>query len=293
MLRVPGSRRTLLEVKSTGGNVHTLYSPLDALNLARRHPDREVVFFAIGFETTAPLTALSILQAQNAGLTNFSVLCAHVLIPPAIEALLRSPTVKIDALLAPGHVCTVTGAAPYRQIQTAFDLPIVVTGFEPADILHGIYRAVQLLRQRRSEVVIQYSRAVTLEGNVAAQQLIERVFSVTDRDWRGLGIIPGSGLSIRPAYAAYDATSRFAITLAPETSRNSYCARVLQGDIAPTACPIFNQDCTKDHPKGAPMVSSEGACAAYMQYAKSAKIRRVEADGSTTNEKGRRESTLQ
>jgi hydrogenase expression/formation protein HypD len=268
MLRVPGSTRTLLDVKAAGGDVRTLYSPLDALGIARQHPHKEVVLFAIGFETTAPLTALTILQAQEEQIENFSVLCAHVLIPPAIESLLQSSATRIDALLAPGHVCTVTGTAAYDRLQAAYDLPMAVTGFEPADILQGIKAAVQLLQNHQSKVVISYARSVTAEGNLPAQRLIERVFTVTDRDWRGLGGIPGSGLEIGADYATYDASRRFGLTLSPRPPETDHCALVLRGALAPTACPEFRRGCTPDHPKGAPMVSTEGACAAYTQHAR-------------------------
>lgn len=267
MMRVPGSGETLLETKSRGGNIEVVYSPLEALRLAGRHPERQVVFFAIGFETTAPLTALSIIQAQESRLKNFSVLCAHVLIPPAIATLLQAAQPGIDALLAPGHVGTVTGTAPYHQIQTDYHLPIIVTGFEPTDILLGVYQAVRLLKRQESDVVVQYSRAVTPQGNLAAQNLIQEVFAVTDREWRGLGVISASGLEIRSEYRDLDALRRFLITLTSDELPCNHCTYVLQGRLAPLDCPNIGQACTTEHPLGAPMVSTEGACASYLRFA--------------------------
>jgi hydrogenase expression/formation protein HypD len=269
MLRVPGSEGTLLDCKSAGADVRTLYSPLDALRLARSLPDKQVVFFSIGFETTAPLTALAVLQAAEANLPNFSVLCAHVTIPPAIFVILQSAEVQIDALLAPGHVCTVTGTQEYERLSLEFGVPIVVTGFEPADILQGVWSAVRCLEDARAGVIMQYSRAVTPEGNLQAQRLIQRVLTVTDREWRGLGVIPSSGLDLSPQFAGYDACRRFALRLESDSEPGGYCARVLQGNVAPCDCPKFLRECTAEHPLGAPMVSSEGACAAYMQYSRS------------------------
>lgn len=267
MLRVPGSVRDLFAVKAGGGDVRFVYSPLDALQLARANPARQVVFFAVGFETTAPTTALAAYQAQREGLTNFSLLVAHVRVPPAIEALLSAPQNRVQGFLAAGHVCTIMGCAEYSPIAARYQVPIVVTGFEPLDILEGIFLCVQQLEEGRAEVENQYTRSVRDEGNLLAQALMREVFRIVPRRWRGLGEIPDSGLSLSGAYAALDAEQRFDLT-APSAAESAECigGLVLQGVRRPTECPAFGTRCTPEKPLGAPMVSSEGACAAYYRY---------------------------
>ena len=267
MLRVPGSARDLLSVKAAGGDLRVVYSPLDAVKLAREHPTREVVFFAVGFETTAPANAMAVYQAHRMGLRNFSLLVAHVLIPPAMEAILAAPGNRVQGFLAPGHVCTVMGSPEYEAIAGRHRVPIVITGFEPLDILQGVFLCVKQLEEGRAEVENQYARSVRREGNREAQQLIREVFRVCPREWRGLGEIPGSGLTLQDQYAAYDAERRF--NLARTTGGESPECRsglVLQGAIKPQECPAFGTRCTPEHPLGAPMVSSEGSCAAYYRY---------------------------
>ncbi len=267
MLRVPGSRKSLLEVKAEGGDVRIVYSPLDAVALASRHPDRQVVFFAVGFETTAPANAMAVFQAARLGLANFSVLSAHVLVPPAIEAILSSPNCRVQGFLAAGHVCTVMGIEEYHPLAERFRVPIVVTGFEPLDILWGIEQCVEQLQSSRAEVRIQYSRAVQPRGNTTAQEQMRRVFRVVDRAWRGIGVIPRSGLALREEFAAYDAEQRFDVpATGPGESPECIAGEVLQGRKRPTECPAFGRLCTPENPLGAPMVSSEGACAAYYRY---------------------------
>lgn len=267
MLRVPGSRRDLLSVKAAGGDVRTVYSPLDALKVARENPERQVVFFAVGFETTAPGTAMAAFQARESGLANFSLLISHVRVPPAMEALLRAPDHRVQGFLAAGHVCTVMGTAEYEPIAAAYRIPIVVTGFEPTDILDGIYHCVKQLEEGRHEVENQYRRSVRLEGNRPAQELMARVFRVIDLPWRGLGVIPESGLGLAADYAALDAERRFTLTRppAPEPA-DCLSGLILQGVLKPDRCPAFGDRCTPEHPLGATMVSSEGACAAYYRY---------------------------
>lgn len=267
MLRVPGSRMDLLSVKARGGDVRIVYSPLDALKLAVQNPAKEVVFFGVGFETTAPATALAVYQAARQHLTNFSILVAHVLVPPAIEAVLSSADNRLHGFLAAGHVCAVMGCEEYYPIAAKYRVPIVVTGFEPLDILHGVLMCVTQLAQGRAEVENQYSRAVRREGNPAAQNLIREVFQVVPRKWRGMGPIPNSGLGLRDAYSAFDAEHKFDVTtLTVEESSECRSGEVLQGKIKPTECPAFGTRCTPEHPLGATMVSSEGACAAYYRY---------------------------
>ncbi len=271
MLRVPGRSGDLLAAKAAGADVRVVYSPLDALALARAHPDREIVFFAVGFETTAPATALAVHQAAREGLKNFSLLVAHVLVPPAIEAILSSEAVRVQAFLAAGHVCTVTGWEEYVPIARKYRVPIVVTGFEPLDILQGIHMAVLQLEAGRAEVENQYSRAVRREGNAAARRLIGEVFEVVPRKWRGVGEIPDSGLGLRDNYAAYDAERRFALEAhSCDESPECISGLVLQGVKKPPECPAFAVACTPEHPLGATMVSSEGACAAYYRYRRAA-----------------------
>jgi hydrogenase expression/formation protein HypD len=267
MLRVPGTGVDLLSVKAAGGDVRIVYSPLDAVALARRHPDRQVVFFAVGFETTAPANAMAAYQARRLGLGNFSLLVSHVLVPPAIEAILAAPTNRVQGFLAAGHVCTVMGFTEYEPIARRYRVPIVVTGFEPVDILQGLYMCLRQLEDGRAEVENQYSRVVTREGNEAARRVMREVFEVTDRKWRGIGVIPNSGFRLRAEYAGFDAERRFRLS-PPRAADSSRCIAglVLQGVRRPHECPAFASECTPDHPLGAPMVSSEGACAAYYQH---------------------------
>jgi hydrogenase expression/formation protein HypD len=267
MLRVPGSATDLLSVKAGGGDVRMVYSPLDALRIAEQNPAREVVFFAVGFETTAPATAMAAHQAAERGVKNFSLLVTHVLVPPAMEALLASPECRVRGFLAAGHVCTVMGCAEYAPIAAKFRVPIVVTGFEPLDILQGILMCVRQLEEGRAEVENQYVRVVRQGGNEHARELIRRVFEVVPRKWRGIGAIPASGLGLRRQYEALDAEKRFGLA-DHDTAEPADCLSglVLQGRIKPVECPAFGQRCTPEHPLGAPMVSSEGACAAYYQY---------------------------
>jgi hydrogenase expression/formation protein HypD len=267
MLRVPGSEADLLSVKAQGGDVRIVYSPLDAVKLAQRHPDRQVVFFAVGFETTAPGNAMAVWQAKQLGLTNFSILSSHVLVPPAIEAILSSPGNKVQGFLAAGHVCTVMGYHEYEPIAEKYRVPIVVTGFEPLDLLQGIFLALQALEEGRWEVENQYTRSVTREGNVPAQQLTAQVFFACDRQWRGIGLIPRSGYCLRPEFSAFDAEQRFDVgSLTAQESSLCIAGQILQGLKKPHQCTAFGTLCTPENPLGAPMVSSEGACAAYYRY---------------------------
>ncbi|MEW6092895.1 MAG: hydrogenase formation protein HypD [Chloroflexota bacterium] len=268
MLRVPGSSRDLFAVKAAGGDVRIVYSPLDALDIARKNPQKTVVFFAIGFETTAPANAMSVLQAQAQGLTNFAVLVSHVTVPAAITALLDSPDVQVDGFLAAGHVCTVMGYWEYEPLVAKYKVPIVVTGFEPIDLLHGILECVRELEAGSFQVRNAYTRSVTREGNQPAQAVIQKVFEMTDRAWRGIGVIPRSGYRLRDEFAAFDAERRFPDVQAIETHESPLCISglVLQGRKKPSDCPAFGKECTPQTPLGATMVSSEGACAAYYRY---------------------------
>ncbi len=267
MLRVPGSKDDLLSVKARGGDVRMVYSPLDAVKLAQKNPERQVVFFAVGFETTAPANAMAVWQARQLGLKNFSILCSHVLVPPAMEAILGSPHNMIQGFLAAGHVCTVMGYWEYEPIVAKYRVPIVVTGFEPLDLLQGIYMAVNALEQGRVQVENQYVRSVRRDGNVPAQKLMRQVFEVTDRKWRGIGAIPQSGYRLRPEFSAFDAEQRFDVAaLAAQESPLCIAGEILQGLKKPHQCTAFGKQCTPEHPLGAPMVSSEGACAAYYSY---------------------------
>lgn len=267
MLRVPGSSTDLLSVKAAGGDVRMVYSPLDAVKIAEQCPGKEVVFFGVGFETTAPATAMAVYQASQKGLKNFSLLVSHVLVPPALEAILGSPHCRVQGFLAAGHVCTVMGLEEYAPLAAKYRVPIVVTGFEPVDILQGVYLCVEQLEQGRAEVQNQYSRSVRAQGNVPAQQLIRRVFQVISRAWRGLGEIPRSGLGLSSEFADFDAERRFGVAEVRVTEP-SECKSglVLQGRLKPHECPAFGNRCTPEHPLGATMVSSEGACAAYYRY---------------------------
>ncbi len=267
MLRVPGSTQSLLTVKSQGADVRIVYSPMDALELALRHPDREVVFFGVGFETTAPATAMAVYEARRRGLANFSLLVSHVLVPPAIEAILASPSCRVDAFLAAGHVCTVMGIEEYRPLAERYRVPIVATGFEPLDLLQGIHMCVKQLEEGRAEVENQYARSVRLAGNEPAQQRIREVFEVVPRKWRGIGAIAASGLGLRAEYAAYDAERRFEVgDVGGPESAECRAGEVLQGLLKPPQCPAFGARCTPESPLGATMVSSEGACAAYYRF---------------------------
>jgi hydrogenase expression/formation protein HypD len=267
MLRVPGSETDLLSIKAQGGDVRIVYSPLDAVELARRHPDREVVFFAVGFETTAPGNAMAVWQARQQGLSNFSILCSHVLVPPAMEAILGAPDNWVQGFLAAGHVCTVMGYREYEPIAEKYETPIVVTGFEPLDLLQGIYMVVQALEEGRIGVENQYARAVTRDGNVAAQRLVMQVFEVADRTWRGIGTIPMSGYRLRPEFASFDAERRFGVgDVRAQESPLCIAGEILRGQMKPHQCSAFGTLCTPQHPLGAPMVSAEGACAAYFTY---------------------------
>ncbi|AFM16887.1 hydrogenase expression/formation protein HypD [Mycolicibacterium chubuense NBB4] len=267
MLRVPGSEKDLFRVKSEGGDVRVVYSPLDALTIARDNPDKEVVFFGIGFETTAPANAMTVYQAKRLGIENFSLLVSHVLVPPAISAIMESPTCRVQAFLAAGHVCSVMGTDEYPPLCDKYGIPIVVTGFEPLDILEGIRRTVVQLESGRHELENAYPRAVQAAGNPAAKQMLTDVFEVTDRSWRGIGVIPGSGWRLSPAYRDYDAEHRFAVTdIHTEESAVCRSGEVLQGLIKPHECAAFGTVCTPRNPLGATMVSSEGACAAYYLY---------------------------
>jgi hydrogenase expression/formation protein HypD len=267
MLRVPGSSTDLLSVKAGGGDVRIIYSPLDAVKLAEQNPAKEVVFFGVGFETTAPATAMAVFQAAQKGLKNFSLLISHVLVPPAIEALMSSPNCRVQAFLAAGHVCTVMGYEEYFPLAKKYRVPIVVTGFEPLDILHGVLMTVQQLESGRAEVENQYARSVRREGNQPAQALIEKVFQVVPRKWRGIGEIPHSGLGLSDGYAAFDAAKKFKLT-DHRVAEPAECIAglILQGLKKPHECPVFGTRCTPEHPFGATMVSSEGACAAYHHY---------------------------
>jgi hydrogenase expression/formation protein HypD len=271
MLRVPGSSSDLLSARARGADVRMVYSPLDALALAQKYPDREVVFFAVGFETTAPGNAMAVWQARQLGLRNFSILCAHVLVPPAMRAILASSDNRIQAFLAAGHVCTVMGTREYEPIAEQYRVPIVATGFEPLDLLQGLYMALRALEEGRWGVEIQYTRSVTRDGNVAAQQLMHQVFEVCDRQWRGIGLIPASGYQLRPSWAEFDAERRFDLsTVSAQEPSICIAGQILQGLKKPPQCPAFGTQCTPEHPLGAPMVSSEGACAAYYQYSQHA-----------------------
>jgi hydrogenase expression/formation protein HypD len=267
MLRVPGSQRDLLAVKSAGGDVRIVYSPMDAVTLARNHPQRQIVFFAIGFETTAPANVMAVLQAERLGLENFSALVSHVLVPPAICAVLDSPQNIVQGFLAAGHVCAVMGVEEYRPIADRYRTPIVVTGFEPLDILQGVHACVRQLEAGRAEVENQYSRVVRDEGNPAALLQIRKAFRTVPRKWRGIGEIPNSGWALREEYARFDADRRFAVQgIVADEPAACIAGAVLQGHKKPFDCPAFGVQCTPDNPLGAPMVSAEGACAAYYRY---------------------------
>jgi hydrogenase expression/formation protein HypD len=273
MLRVPGSTGDLLGVKSEGGDVRVVYSPLDAVRLAEQHPDREVVFFAVGFETTAPAHALAVEQARRLGLANFSLLVSHVLVPPAMEAILRSRQCRVQAFLAAGHVCTVMGTEEYQPLVERYQVPVVVTGFEPVDLLEGLRRAVVQLEAGIAHVDNAYERAVMAGGNPAARALLAQMFEVCDRNWRGIGTIPNSGWRLNEQYSRFDAEDRFDVGhLTAVESPRCRSGEVLQGLIAPTECEAFGVDCTPRSPLGATMVSDEGTCAAYFAHRRQAAV---------------------
>ncbi|MEP7287827.1 MAG: hydrogenase formation protein HypD [Chloroflexota bacterium] len=267
MLRVPGTGRDLLACKAAGADVRMVYSPLDALKIAQANPDKQVVFFAVGFETTAPANAMTVYLAHQQGVKNFSMLVSHVLVPPAIEAILSSPRNRVQGFLAAGHVCVVVGYAEYEPLAQKYNIPFVVTGFEPVDILQGIYMTVKQLEEGRAEVENQYARAVRRTGNAQAQRTMREVFTVVHRKWRGIGEIPQSGLALREPFDDYDAERRFGVAeYHAEESTECISGLILQGEKKPHECPAFGTRCTPEQPLGATMVSSEGACAAYYRY---------------------------
>ncbi len=268
MLRVPGSRGSMLEAKARGAQVRTVYSPLDAVDLAKKNPKQKIVFFAVGFETTAPATALAVKQAANDGVDNFSLLVAHVRVQPAMEALLESPHNRVQAFLAAGHVCAVMGCASYESLVQKYQVPIVVTGFEPLDLLEGILMCVEQLEKGEARVEIAYARSVRSEGNLSAQRIVDEVYEVCDRPWRGFGVVAKGGLQLRGEWHKFDAQRRYMSchTLPVIEPRECRSADVLAGRIKPLECEAFGRECTPDAPLGAPMVSSEGACAAYFRY---------------------------
>ncbi len=269
MLRVPGSHESLLNIRAQGGRVKIVYSPLDAVQLAQNNPNEQVVFFAVGFETTAPATALAVLQAKRLKLTNFSLLVSHVRVLPAMEALMISPEHRIEGFLAAGHVCTITGYTNYDAFVDRFRIPVVITGFEPLDLLHGILEALRQLEGGRPAVANCYARSARRVGNSDAQEIMKQVYEVADCDWRGFGNIKGGGLRLRDDFAAFDAKLRFGLSddrLHRHTPELCLSAEVMSGRLKPPQCPFFGKQCTPDTPLGAPMVSSEGACSAYMRY---------------------------
>lgn len=281
MVRVPGTETNLLTAKARGADLRLVYSPLDALQIAVANPDRQVVFFAVGFETTAPATAMAIHQARQLGVRNFSMLVAHVLVPPAMEAILGSPSCSIQGFLAAGHVCTIMGVEQYPPIARRFGVPIVVTGFEPLDILQGLEMCIRQLEGRRAEVENQYSRAVRPSGNQTAREIIAEVFQIVPRHWRGVGEVANSGLGLTPAYAEFDAELRFGKSHSvPDLETECISGEVLQGIAKPMDCPNFGTRCTPNRPLGAPMVSSEGACAAYFKHRKGVECSKTPTDNT-------------
>jgi len=288
MLRVPGTDADLFQIKGRGGDVRVVYSPLDAVDVAVKNPDKQVVFFGVGFETTAPANAMSVHVAKRRGLKNFSLLVSHVLVPPAMEAILNSPGNLVQGFLAAGHVCSVMGYWEYPALAEKYRVPIVVTGFEPLDLLDGIRRAVVQLEAGKYEVENAYGRVVTFDGNQAAQKLLAEVFEVTDRAWRGIGVIPKSGWKLSEAYREFDAEERFHIT-GIHTQESALCrsGEVLRGAIKPAECGAFGKECTPRHPLGATMVSSEGACAAYFNYGRFLSAEELASAGSALTGVGR------
>ncbi len=269
MLRVPGTHGDLLTLKAKGADVRIVHSPLESVSIAEDHPGKEVVFFAVGFETTAPPNAMAVYQAKKRGLKNFSLLTSHVLVPPALEFLLQAGDNEVQGFLAAGHVCTVTGYSQYHSLSRAHQVPIVVTGFEPLDILQGLYFCIEMLEKGEPAVVNQYTRCVKELGNAAAQAILEEVFQVVERPWRGIGNIPGSGLGLQESYADFEAALRFPMKETAEPLDNGCISGlIMQGKKKPCECPLFGRQCTPETPFGAPMVSNEGACAAYFHYSK-------------------------
>lgn len=267
MLRVPGSSHDLFSIRAAGGNVRAVYSPLDAVQIAVDNPDKEVVFFAIGFETTAPANAMSVIKAKSLGLKNFSILVSQVRVPPAIESILSSPQNRVQGFLAAGHVCAIMGFWEYLPIAEKYKIPIVVSGFEPVDLLHGLLKCIEMLENQQSGVFNAYERTVSQEGNLAAQKIINQVFISTDRGWRGIGIIPQSGLSLKPEYDQFNAESKFTVdNIQTHESEICIAGQILLGNKKPVDCPAFGSICTPTNPLGAPMVSNEGACSAYYRY---------------------------
>jgi hydrogenase expression/formation protein HypD len=286
MLRVPGSNcgaaSDLFSVKAAGGDVRIVYSPIDAVEIAQQNPNKQVVFFAVGFETTAPANAMSVYGAKQSGVTNYSVLVSHVLVPPAMEAILSSPANRVQGFLAAGHVCTVMGYTEYAPIAAKYRVPIVVTGFEPLDLLQGVYMCVLQLEQGRFEVENQYACSVRREGNRHAQELVAKVFRVVDRKWRGIGGIPRSGLGLADEYAEFDAENRFGLgDYSAQEDPECISGLIMQGAKKPEECSAYGKRCTPDHPLGAPMVSSEGACAAYYRYRRLRTADLVQAGGGS------------
>ena len=268
MIRVPGSKKSILEAKAQGADIRILYSPLEAVNIAKENPDKEVVFFAVGFETTAPANALSVLHAHKLGLKNYSILASHVLVPPAIEAIMSDEETLIDGFLAAGHVCTIMGTEEYYPIAEKYNIPLVVTGFEPLDILQGILMVVKQLESGRAEVENQYARVVKEEGNLKAKEVISKVFKVQDQMWRGIDVIPNSGWGISDEFAAFDAEKKYPLEIIQaEENKECIAGAIMKGIKKPNECQHFGKKCTPQNPLGAPMVSSEGACAAYYNYA--------------------------
>ncbi|MGL5196361.1 MAG: hydrogenase formation protein HypD [Chroococcales cyanobacterium] len=267
MLRVPGTDKDLLSIKATGGDIRIVYSPADCLKIAQDNPHKQVVFFGVGFETTAPATAMAVYQAAQQNIPNFSMLVSHVLVPPAMEAILSAPQRKVQGFLAAGHVCTIMGYSEYEAIAPKYQVPIIVTGFEPVDILQGIYLCIKQLESGQAQVENQYSRSVRKEGNQPAQNILKEVFEIVPRQWRGIGEIAESGLNLKPKYAQFNAANRFDLTgIQSEESPDCMSGLILQGIKKPHDCEAFGKRCTPEHPLGAPMVSSEGACAAYYRY---------------------------
>lgn len=267
MLRVPGNNKSLLEAKAQGADIRILYSPLDAVKIAKDNPEKEVVFFAVGFETTAPANALSVIHAKRENLSNYSILTSHVLVPPAMEAILNDESNVVNGFLAAGHVCAITGLSEYYPIVQKHQIPIVITGFEPVDLLQGIYMVVKQLEESSHNLENQYSRIVPEKGNPSAMKMMHEVFQISDREWRGIGIIPNSGFEVKDEYALFDAKKKFNLEKRASENQNGCIAgEILRGIKKPKECPKFGKECTPVFPLGAPMVSSEGACAAYYHF---------------------------